>query len=288
MQLGSTVVGVKTKEGVVLTVEKRITSPLLVRAALRVSWQSNTPALRCPVTPSDPPALHVHFESTLCTYFSCPGLHGAPHAQTDPHLQEPRSIDKIAEIDKHIACANSGLTADSRTLIEHGRVESQSHRFTYAEPMPVESCTQSLCDLALRFSGDEEATMVRRRAPCALRCRNLKHASYAAPCVQSRPFGVALLVAGCDEGGPVLYHTDPSGTYVAYEARAIGSGSEGAQSLLQEKYSADMSLKDAEALAMSVLKQARRLRRVCSHSFFVTCPRTARKFRQQAQQHADR
>jgi 20S proteasome subunit alpha 5 len=68
---------------------------------------------------------------------------------------------------------------------------------------------------------------------------------------------VALLVAGCDDKGPVLFHTDPSGTYVAYQARAIGSGSEGAQSLLQSKYSADMTLKDAEALAMSVLKQVR-------------------------------
>lgn len=82
-------------------------------------------------------------------------------------LQEPRSIDKIAEIDRHIACANSGLAADSRTLIEHARVESQNHRFTYDEPMPVESCTQSLCDLALRFSGDgKEATMVRAQRSC--------------------------------------------------------------------------------------------------------------------------
>ena len=32
-------------------------------------------------------------------------------------------------------------------------------------------------------------------------------------CWQSRPFGVALLVAGWDEDGPVLYHTDPSGTF---------------------------------------------------------------------------
>jgi 20S proteasome subunit alpha 5 len=37
----------------------------------------------------------------------------------------------------------------------------QQHRFTYNEPMPVESCTQSLCDLALRFGEDgEEAGMV--------------------------------------------------------------------------------------------------------------------------------
>jgi 20S proteasome alpha/beta subunit len=79
----------------------------------------------------------------------------------------------------------------------------------------------------------------------------------AALLLQSRPFGVAFLVAGCDEHGPVLYHTDPSGTYFRFEAWAIGAGSEGAQSLLQEKYSADMSLADAEALALSTLKQAR-------------------------------
>lgn len=29
------------------------------------------------------------------------------------------------EIDEHIGCAMSGLTADARTLVEHGRVETQ-------------------------------------------------------------------------------------------------------------------------------------------------------------------
>lgn len=32
------------------------------------------------------------------------------------------------------------------------------------------------------------------------------------------------------------YNTDPSGMYVRHEARAIGSGSEGAQSALEEGY----------------------------------------------------
>jgi len=48
--------------------------------------------------------------------------------------------------------------------------------------MKVESITQSVCDLALRFGegvGGEEAIM-------------------------SRPFGVALLIAGADEEGPHL------------------------------------------------------------------------------------
>jgi 20S proteasome alpha/beta subunit len=32
------------------------------------------------------------------------------------------------------------------------------------------------------------------------------------------------------------FHADPSGTMVRYDAKAIGSGSEGAQSELQDKY----------------------------------------------------
>eukprot|EP00775_Hariotina_reticulata_P004717 gene4715-4967_t len=87
IKLGSTAIGVLTTEGVVLAVEKRITSPLL----------------------------------------------------------EPSSIEKIAEIDEHIGCAMSGLTADAKTLIDHARADTQS-----------------------------------------------------------RPFGVALLIAGWDSEGPVL------------------------------------------------------------------------------------
>ena len=53
----------------------------------------------------------------------------------------------------------------------------QQHRFTYNEAMPVESCTQALSDLALRFGedDDDEGGMVRAclfwlRSPAAHRC----------------------------------------------------------------------------------------------------------------------
>lgn len=173
---GSTAIAVRTNHGVVLAVEKRVTSPLL----------------------------------------------------------EPSSIEKVAEVDTHVGVAMSGLTADARTLIDHARVESQQHRFTYNEPMPVESITQSLCDLALQFGEDDDE----------------------GGGGMSRPFGVALLVAGCDEEhGPVLFHTDPSGTFVQYKAKAIGSGSEGAQTALQEAYREDMTMEEAEVLALRTLKQ---------------------------------
>ncbi len=55
------------------------------------------------------------------------------------------------EIDSHIAVAMSGLTADASTLIDHARVEAQYHAFNYDEPIMVESLTQSVCDLSMRF-----------------------------------------------------------------------------------------------------------------------------------------
>ncbi|CAK8571780.1 unnamed protein product [Lathyrus sativus] len=64
------------------------------------------------------------------------------------------------EIDDHIGCAMSGLIVDARTLVEHARVETQNHRFSYGEPMTVESTTQALCDLALRFGEGDEESMV--------------------------------------------------------------------------------------------------------------------------------
>jgi len=51
------------------------------------------------------------------------------------------------------------------------------------------------------------------------------------------------------------FHTDPSGTFVSYSAKAIGSGSEGAETELQEEYHSGMTLVEAETLALKVLKQ---------------------------------
>ncbi|XP_033746229.1 proteasome subunit alpha type-5 [Pecten maximus] len=174
IKLGSTAIGIQTSEGVVLAVEKRVTSPLI----------------------------------------------------------ETTSIEKVMEVDDHIGCAMSGLIADSRTLIDKARVEAQNHWFTYNEKMSVESVTQAVSNLALQF-GDDDAD----------------------PGAMSRPFGVALLFAGIDHKGPQLFHMDPSGTFIQYDAKAIGSGSEGAQQALQDVYHKSMTLKEACKNALTILKQ---------------------------------
>jgi len=173
-QLGSTSIGIQTRDGVVLVAEKILVSSLLV----------------------------------------------------------PTSVEKISEIDFHIGCSMAGLIADSKTLVNHARVDSQNYRFTYDEPISVESVVQGICDLALRFGEDrdDEDSM-------------------------SRPFGVSLLIGGIDENGPVLFHTDPAGTYLQYLAKAIGGGHEGAQTHLEKEYHKSMTMEEAKILALHVLRQ---------------------------------
>ena len=80
---------------------------------------------------------------------------------------------------------------------------------SYNEPMRVHSVVQAVCDLKISFGEGGENK-------------------------PSRPFGVALLLAGVDKDGtPSLFSTDPSGTYLQYDAKSIGSGSEGAETILK-------------------------------------------------------
>ena len=75
------------------------------------------------------------------------------------------------EIDRHLGCAMSGLTADARTMIDHARVTAQNHAFVYDESIKVASVTQAVCDLALRFGEsvhDEDAMMVCSSFGCIL------------------------------------------------------------------------------------------------------------------------
>lgn len=51
-----------------------------------------------------------------------------------------------------------------------------------------------------------------------------------------RPFGVSLLLAGRDENGPQLYQIDPSGSYFAWKASAIGKNYTNAKTFLEKRW----------------------------------------------------
>ena len=51
-----------------------------------------------------------------------------------------------------------------------------------------------------------------------------------------RPFGVSLLIAGYDNQGPQLYQVDPSGSFWAWKATAIGKNMVNAKTFLERRF----------------------------------------------------
>ena len=74
--------------------------------------------------------------------------------------------------------------------------------------------------------------------------------------VVSRPYGVAMLIAGIDKDGKAkLFKNDQSGNYVRYKACCIGQGGENGLTTLQNSYNEEMNFDDAINLAGKVLKE---------------------------------
>ena len=65
-----------------------------------------------------------------------------------------------------------------------------------------------------------------------------------------RPFGVSLILGGVDQSGPSIFLTDPSGTYLGYDAVAIGAGSDQVNDFLDKKYTSEITLDQACVLAI--------------------------------------
>jgi proteasome alpha subunit len=57
-------------------------------------------------------------------------------------------------------------------------------------------------------------------------------------------------LAGVDKNGSSLFLTDPSGTYIGYNAIAIGAGSDQVNEFLEKNYRADIDMEEAAILAI--------------------------------------
>ena len=136
-------------------------------------------------------------------------------------LQISDVAQKIFQIDDHIGVAAAGYIPDARSQVDNARFFSQSNKMIYDEPVEVETIAKHLADQSQQYT------------------------QYAGV----RPFGVALILGGVVNNTPQLYLTDPSGTYISYDAIAIGSGSDQVTDFLEKTYKEDLSLDDAAALA---------------------------------------
>jgi proteasome alpha subunit len=137
-------------------------------------------------------------------------------------LQLSDVTQKIFQVDDHIGVAAAGYIPDARTQVDHARFFAQSNKLIYDEPVDVEGVAKNLADMAQQYT------------------------QYAGV----RPFGVALILAGVDKSGSSLFLTDPSGTYIGYNAIAIGAGSDQVNEFLEKNYRPDTDIKEAAVLAI--------------------------------------
>ncbi|NWK09443.1 archaeal proteasome endopeptidase complex subunit alpha [Marine Group I thaumarchaeote] len=140
-------------------------------------------------------------------------------------LQISETAQKIFQIDDHVGVAAAGYIPDARSQVDNARFFSQSNKMIYDEPVEVEIIAKHLADQCQQFT------------------------QYAGV----RPFGVALILGGVVNKVPQMYLTDPSGTYISYDAIAIGAGSEEVTDFLEKTYKNDLSLDDASALATAAI-----------------------------------
>ena len=71
-----------------------------------------------------------------------------------------------------------------------------------------------------------------------------------------RPYGISLLIAGWDvHRGQSLYQVDPSGSFWAWKASAIGKNMVNGKTFLEKRYNDDLSLEDAIHTALLTLKE---------------------------------
>ncbi len=143
-------------------------------------------------------------------------------------LIEPKSTEKIHQIDDYIGCATSGLVADARVLVDEARKAAQSHKINFGENISVEMLVKKVCDHKQNYT------------------------QYGG----ARPFGTALLVAGTDDLGVHLFETDPSGALIAYKATCIGIGRNAAIEVLEKDYEDNMDFESAMKLGLKALAAA--------------------------------
>ncbi|MFB6300504.1 MAG: archaeal proteasome endopeptidase complex subunit alpha [Halobacteriales archaeon] len=140
-------------------------------------------------------------------------------------LMERSSVEKIHKADDHVGIASAGHVADARQLIDFARQQAQINRLRYDEPIGVEMLTKNVTDHIQQYTQVGGA----------------------------RPFGVALIIGGIEDGEPRLYETDPSGTPYEWKALAVGADRSEIQEFLEENYDAENGLDGGIELAMRAL-----------------------------------
>ena len=164
-------------------------------------------------------------------------------------LEEAEYSWKIFRVDDHVGAAIVGLSSDARILIDQARVNAQSNKLTYDEPIDVEVVTKRISDVKQLYT---------------------QHTGV-------RPFGVSIIFAGVDKTGSRVFGTHPSGTYRGYKATAQGAGRDTVLAMLKEEHRDDMKLEEVKKLAAKCLTKALEARQLPPRIKIVVIPADTKK-----------
>ncbi len=136
------------------------------------------------------------------------------------------SLKKVFKCDNHIALTGSGAMSDGRRLIEQAQYIAQDHKVKMQVEMDVLALVKEIANIQQYYSQSGGL----------------------------RPFGVSLLVGGIENEKPHLYQTTPSGMYIKFLARSVGSLSKEVNEYFEDNYKENLSSEESLKLGLSALK----------------------------------
>jgi proteasome alpha subunit len=142
------------------------------------------------------------------------------------NLIAPESAMKVFEVDEHVIATAAGIASDARVLVDRARLLSQQHRVSYGTPIDPISVIQMIADNKQAYT------------------------QYGG----SRPYGVAVMIAGVSKGKGHLYTSDITGNFFAYKANSIGENDEQVKEELRKAVNENITMDEAIKFIMKIFK----------------------------------
>ena len=129
---------------------------------------------------------------------------------------------KAFKLTDNIVLASAGLTSDYQMLVNRLKALIRLYELRQKRPISVRSLSKMLAN-----------TLYARRLA---------------------PLFVQTIVIGIDKDGPALYTLDMGGSLIPDEFTAAGSGTRTAYGVLENEYKSDLTVKEAEEIAVRAVK----------------------------------